>query len=75
DFSQMVYSESLTFPRWVNLLVITPRENENLMRTLIGINRRGTNVSLFTLIDYRGDRKEEGIYIYEIPNEDRIKTL
>jgi len=75
DFSQMVYSESLTFPRWVNLLVITPRENENLMRTLIGINRRGTNISLFTLIDYRGDRKEEGIYIYEIPNEDRIKTL
>jgi len=75
DFSQMVYSESLTFPRWVNLLVITPRENEKLMRTLIGINRRGTNISLFTLIDYRGNRKEEGIYIYEIPNEDRIKTL
>lgn len=75
EFHQVIYNESLLFPRWVNLLVITPRENDDLMRTLIGISRRGTNISLFTLVDYRGDRKEEGIFIYEIPNEDKIKTL
>jgi len=75
DFPPLVYSESLSFPRWVNLLVITPRENEQLMKTLIGINRRGTNISLFTLIDYKGDRREEGIFIYEVPNEDKIKAL
>lgn len=75
EFPPIIYSEGISFPRWINLLVITPRENEQLMRTLIGINRRGTNVSLFTLIDYRGDRKEGGIFIYEVPNEDKIKAL
>lgn len=75
EFSPIIYSESLSFPRWVNLLVITPRENDQLMKTLIGINRRGTNVSLFTLMDYRGDRREEGIFIYDVPNEDKIKAL
>ncbi|MGC8971630.1 MAG: DUF58 domain-containing protein [bacterium] len=75
EFYPLVYSESLSFPRWINLLVVTPRENEQLMKTLIGINRRGTNVSLFTLMDYRGDRREEGIFIYEVPNENKIKAL
>lgn len=75
EFYPLVYSESLSFPRWVNLLVITPRESEQLIRTLISINRRGTNVSLFTLVDYKGDRREEGIFIYEVPNEDKIKAL
>jgi len=75
EFYSLVYSESLSFPRWVNLLVITPRESEQLLKTLIGINRRGTNVSLFTLVDYKGDRREEGIFIYEVPSEDKIKAL
>ncbi len=75
EFPPLVYSESLLFPRWVNLLVITPRENDELMKTLVGINHRGTNISLFTLTEYRGDRKEEGIFIYEVPNEDKIKAL
>ncbi len=75
EFAPIIYSESLSFPRWVNLLVITPKENDHLMKTLIGINRRGTNVSLFTLTDYRGDRREEGIFVYEVPNEDKIKAL
>lgn len=75
EFPPLVYSESLLFPRWVNLLVITPRENDELMKTLVGINHRGTNISLFTLTEYRGDRREEGIFIYEVPNEDKIKTL
>lgn len=75
EFPPLVYSESLFFPRWVNLLVITPRENDELIKTLIWINRRGTNVSLFTLTEYRGDRREEGIFIYEIPDENKIKAL
>lgn len=75
EFPQIVYSESLSFPRWINLIVITPRENDQLMRTLISINKRGTNVSLFTLMDYKGDRREEGIFVYEVPNEDKIKAL
>lgn len=75
EFPPVVYSESLSFPRWINLIVITPRENDQLMRTLISINRRGTNVSLFTLMDYRGDRREEGIFVYEVPSEDKIKAL
>ncbi|MBC7319670.1 DUF58 domain-containing protein [bacterium] len=75
EFPPVIYSESLSFPRWINLIVISPRENDQLMKTLISINRRGTNVSLFTLIDYRGDRREEGIFVYEVPNEDKIKAL
>jgi uncharacterized protein (DUF58 family) len=74
-FINLVYSESQLFPRWVNLFIVTPRETREIMEFLIGIKHRGANITLFTLTNYKGDRKEEGIYIYEITNEDEIKTL
>jgi len=75
QFINTIYSESQLFPRWINLLVITPRETREIMEFLIGIRHRGSNVTLFTLNTYKGNRKEEGIHIYEISSEDEIKTL
>ncbi|MGB9682905.1 MAG: DUF58 domain-containing protein [bacterium] len=74
-FINVIYSESQMFPRWMNLLVITPKETIEIIEFLLGIRHRGANITLFTLTNYKGNRKEEGIYIYEITNEDEIKTL